>query len=100
VYESGDGLVVSCQTERLRGEVPETGWQRVDWAVGEQVFVMWDLKQTRDPPFGVWPLLVPVRTVGVTFDGFMLYAQTDFLSRDDLLDMMASVEVVGREDDS
>jgi hypothetical protein len=30
----------------------------------------------------------------------MLYAQTDFLSRDDLLDMMASVEVVGREDDS
>lgn len=100
VYESRDGLVVCCQTERLRGEVPETGWERVDWAVGEQTFVMWDLKHAREAPFGVWPLLDPVRTVGASFDGFNLYAQTDFLSRDDLLDMMVSVEVVGREADS
>jgi hypothetical protein len=100
VYESPDGLLVSCQTERLRGEVPETGWERVDWAVGEQTFVMWDLEHAREAPLRVWPLLDPVRTVGASFDGFYLYAQTDFLSRDDLLDMMASVEVVGREDDS
>jgi hypothetical protein len=100
VYESRDGLVVSCQTERLRGDVPETEWERVDWAVGEQTFVMWELKHDREASFGVWPLLDPVRTVGATFDGFMLYAQTDFLRRDDLLDMMASVEVVGREEDS
>jgi hypothetical protein len=53
-----------------------------------------------EAPFRVWPPLDPVRTVGATFDGFILYAQTDFLSRDDLLEMMASVEVVGREDDS
>jgi hypothetical protein len=44
--------------------------------------------------------LDPVRTVGATFDSFLLYVQTDFLSRDDLLDMVASVEGVGREDDS
>jgi hypothetical protein len=100
VYESRDGLVVSCQTERLRGEVPETGWERVDRAVGEQTAVMWDLKHAREAPFRVWIPLDPVRTVGATFDGFFLYVQTDFLSRDDLLDMMASVEVVGREDDS
>ena len=61
---------------------------------------MWDLKQTGEAPFGVWPLLDPVRTVRATFDGFYLYAQTDFLSRNDLLDMMASVEMIGREDDS
>jgi hypothetical protein len=100
VYESRDGLVVSCQTERLRGEVPDTEWERVDRAIGEQTFVMWVLKDGPEAPFRVWPPLDPVRTVGATFDGFILYAQTDFLSRDDLLDMMASVEVVGREDDS
>jgi hypothetical protein len=41
-----------------------------------------------------------VRTVGATYDGFALYAQTDYLSRDDLLDMVASVELVDPEDDS
>jgi hypothetical protein len=100
VYESRDGLVVSCQTERLRGEVPDTEWERVDRAIGEQTFVTWVMKDGPEAPFRVWPPLDPVRTVGATFDGFILYAQTDFLSRDDLLDMMASVEVVGREDDS
>jgi hypothetical protein len=100
VYESDDGLVVSCQTERLRQRVPDTGWDRVDRAVGEQTFVMWELKHTPEAPFHVWPKLNPVRTVGVTYDGFALYAQTDYLSRDDLLDMMVSVEVVDPEDDS
>jgi hypothetical protein len=43
--------------------------------------------------------LNPVGTVGATYDGFALYAQTDYLSPD-LLDMMVSVEVVDPEDDS
>ena len=30
-----------------------TGWERVDWAVGEQTFVMWDLKHGREAPFRV-----------------------------------------------
>ena len=38
------------------------------------------------PPFRVWPELDPMRTLGATSEGFFLYAQTDFLSRDDLLD--------------
>jgi len=80
VYESRDGLVVSCQTERLRGEVPKTGWERVDRAVGEQTAVMRDRKHAREAPFRVRIPLDPVRTVGATFDGFFLYAQTDFLS--------------------
>jgi len=100
VYESPDGLVVTCQTERLRGEVPDTGWERVDWTVGSQTFVIWDLKHDLEAPFRVWPLLDPVRTVGASFDSFLLYAQTDFFSGDDLLDMMASVEVIGPEADS
>lgn len=62
--------------------------------------MLWVLEHPSEPPFRVWPLLDPVRTVGATFDSFLLYVQTDFLSRDDLLDMVASVEGVGREDDS
>ena len=100
VYDSRHGLLVSCQTERLRQEVPETGWERVDRALEDQTFVLWVLEHPSEPPFRVWPLLDPVRTVGATFDSFLLYVQTDFLSRDDLLDLVASVEEVGREDDS
>ena len=61
---------------------------------GDQTFVMWELKRTSEASFRVWPSLNPVRTVGATFEGFVLNAQTDFLSRDDLLNMVASVEVV------
>ncbi len=100
VYDSRDGLLVSCQTERLRQDVPDTGWERVDRPLGEQTFVMWVLEHAGEPPFRVLPLLDSVRTVGATFDSFLLYVQTDFLSRDDLLEMVASVEEVGREDDS
>jgi hypothetical protein len=57
--------------------VPDTGWDRVDRSVGEQTFVMWELKHTPEAPFHVWPNLNPVRTFGATYDGFALYAQTD-----------------------
>ena len=100
VYESSEGLVASCQTERLRQWVPDTGWDRVDRSVGKQTFVMWELKHTPEAPFHVWPNLNAVRTFGATYDGFAHYAQTDYLSRDDLLDMMVFVEVVDPEDDS
>jgi hypothetical protein len=100
VYESRHGLLVSCQTERLRQDVPDTGWERVDRALGEQTFVLWVLEHPGEHPFTVWPLLDPVRTVGATFDSSTLYMQTDFLGRDDLLEMVASIEEVGREDDS
>jgi hypothetical protein len=55
---------------------------------------MGELKHTSKAPFHVWPNLNPVRTVGATYEGFAPYAQTDYLSRDDLLDMMLSVEVI------
>jgi hypothetical protein len=80
--------------------VPDTEWERVDRAIGEQTFVMRALKDRPEARFRVWPPLDPVRTVGATFDSFILYVQTDFLSRDDLLEMVSSVEVVGDEDDS
>jgi hypothetical protein len=100
VYRVGEGLLVSCQTERLEADVQDLPWDRVDRAVGDETFVMWALEHAAEPPFTVWHELDPVRTLGATFEGFYLYMQTDFLSRDDLLDMMASIEVVGREDDS
>lgn len=99
VYGSRDGLLVSCQTERLRQEVPDVGWERVDTALGDQTFVSWVLEHPGEPLFRVWPLLDPVRTVGATFEGFLIYMQTDFLGRDDLVELMASVEEVGREDE-
>ena len=100
MYRSRDGLLVSCQTEGLRGDLQDLGWERVDRAVGEETFVFWALEHAGEPPFKVWPELDPIRTLGATSEGFYLYMQTDFLSRDDLLDIMASVEVAGREDDS
>jgi hypothetical protein len=100
VYRFGDGLLVSCQTEGLRGDLQDLGWERVDRAVGKETFVMWALEHAGDPPFTVWPQLHPIRTLGATFEGFYLYMQTDFLGRNDVLDTMASVEVVGREGDS
>jgi hypothetical protein len=95
VYDRRDGLLVSCQTERLRQEVPDTGWERVDRVVDDQTFVMWVLTHPRESSFRVWPPLDPLETVAVTFEDFNLYAQTDFLGRDDLLEMVASVDVVG-----
>jgi hypothetical protein len=71
----------------------------VDKALEEQTFVMWVPEHARQTPFSVWPLLDPVRTVAATFESFVLYAQTDFLSRDDLLEMVASVEELDGKDD-
>jgi hypothetical protein len=99
IYHSRDGVLVSCQTERLRQEVQDLGWERVDTAVGEQTFVSWVLEHPGEASFTVWPLLNPVRTVGATFDSFLLFMQTDFLSRDDLVEIVASVEEVRREDE-
>jgi hypothetical protein len=96
----GDGLLVSCQTEGLRGDLQDLGWERVDRVVGNETFVLRALEHAGDPPFTVWPELHPIRTLGATFEGFYLCMQTDFLSRDDLLDTIASVEVVGHEEDS
>jgi hypothetical protein len=91
---------VSCQTEGLQEDLQDLAWERVDRAVGQETFVFWALEHAAEPPFTVWHELDPIRTLGGTSEGFYLYMQTDFLSRDDLLDTMASVEVVGREDDS
>jgi hypothetical protein len=99
LYRSREGLIISCQTERLRQEVPDVGWERVDKALGGETFVMWVLEHAREAPLSVWPLLDPVRTVAATFESFVLYAQTDFLSRDDLLEMVASVEELYGKDD-
>ena len=93
VYRSPDGLLVSCQTERLRQKVPDVGWERVDRVRGDETFVSWILEHTGELRFTVWPLLDPVRTVGATFDGFLLFMQTDFLSEDDLVEIAASVEL-------
>jgi hypothetical protein len=100
VYRIGDGLLVSCQTEGLQEDLQDLAWERVDRAVGEETFVFWALEHAAEPPFTVWHELDPIRTLGGTSEGFYLYMQTDFLSRDDLLDTLASVEVVGREEDS
>jgi hypothetical protein len=48
--------------------------------------VFWALEHAAEPPFTVWHELDPIRTLGGTSEGFYLYMQTDFLSRDDLLD--------------
>jgi hypothetical protein len=100
VYRFGDGLLVSRQTERLQEDVQDLAWERVDRAVGDETFVLWALEHAGEPPFTVWHELNPIRTLGATFEGFYLYMQTDFLSQDDLVDAITSVEVLGREDDS
>ena len=92
VYRSHDGLLVSCQTERLRQKAPDVGWKRVDRPRGDQTFVSWTLEHTDELRFTVWPLLDPVRTVSATFDGFLLFMQTDFLSEDELVEIATSVE--------
>jgi hypothetical protein len=91
---------VSCQTERLRADGQDPGWERVERTVRAVTFVLWALEHAGEPPFKVWPELDPIRTLGATFEGFHLYMQTDFLSQDDLVEAMTSIEAVGRDDES